>query len=30
MWKSSTKVGFGIAGKFVVARYCEKEGNIDK
>ena len=27
MWKASTKVGFGIKGKFVLAYYCEKAGN---
>jgi hypothetical protein len=27
VWKSTTEVGFGIAGKYVVARYCPK-GNI--
>ena len=30
MWKATTKVGFGIAGKFVVARYCKEAGNVDK
>ena len=27
VWKSTTEVGFGIAGKYVVARYCPK-GNV--
>jgi hypothetical protein len=27
VWKSSTKVGFGINGRFVVAWFCETEGN---
>ena len=30
MWKATTKVGFGIVGNFVVARYCEEVGNVDK
>jgi len=29
VWKSSTKVGFGFQGKFVVARYCNTPGNIN-
>lgn len=28
IWKTSTKVGFGIKGKFVVAWYCDKKGNV--
>jgi len=27
VWKASTKVGFGINGRFVVAWFCETEGN---
>ena len=27
VWKNVTEVGFGISGKYVVARYCPK-GNI--
>lgn len=27
LWKTSTKVGFGIKDKFVVAWYCDKKGN---
>jgi uncharacterized protein YkwD len=27
VWKGSTKVGFGIHGRFVVAWFCETEGN---
>lgn len=27
VWKSSTTVGFGIKGKFVVAWICKKKGN---
>lgn len=28
IWRSSTKVGFGIVGKKVVALYCETKGNV--
>jgi len=28
IWKSSTTVGFGIKGKFVVAWICEVEGSL--
>lgn len=27
VWKSTTKVGFGFKGKWVIAWYCETEGN---
>lgn len=27
VWSSTTKVAFGIKGKYVVAWYCEKKGN---
>jgi hypothetical protein len=27
VWKATTEVGFGIKGRFVVAWYCEAEGN---
>jgi hypothetical protein len=27
VWKDSTKVGFGIRGKWVVAWYCDSAGN---
>jgi hypothetical protein len=25
MWKKTTKVGFGISGKYVIARFCDVE-----
>ena len=28
VWKSTTKIGVGISGRFVVARFCEQRGNI--
>jgi len=27
IWRSSTKVGFGVAGTHVVALYCDTRGN---
>lgn len=27
VWKKTTKVGFGIKGKYVIAWYCEAKGN---
>jgi hypothetical protein len=29
IWRSSTKVGFGVAGKHVVALYCDTRGNAE-
>jgi len=28
VWKGTTKVGFGVKGKFVVAWYCEDKGEV--
>jgi hypothetical protein len=28
VWKSSTKLGCGISGVYVVCRYCEEAGNM--
>jgi uncharacterized protein YkwD len=28
VWKATTKVGFGVKGKYVVAWYCEDQGAI--
>jgi len=28
VWKATTKVGFGIKGKYVIAWYCETMGNV--
>lgn len=28
VWKNTRKVGFGVRGKYVVAWYCDKQGNL--
>jgi len=29
VWKDTTTVAFGIKGRWVFARYCKVEGNVD-
>jgi hypothetical protein len=28
VWKNTSKVGFGVRGKWVIAFYCEQKGNV--